>query len=204
MARDYSKPASDEELKKAKKALEENGFKVKILDNLGEARKEVAETIPEKSEVFTATSVTLVDSKIDEDINNSGKYVSVRDKFYALMGDPDKKLEMRRIGAASDYTLGSVHAVTQDGQLVIASATGSQMPNYVFGASNVIWVVGAQKVVKDLDEAFERIETYTFPLENERAKKAYGTPSSLNKLLIYKKEPTGRGTVLLVKQVVGF
>lgn len=204
MSKDYSKPASDEELEKAKAALEEHGFKVKILDNLEQARKEVASTIPEGSEVFTATSVTLAESKIDEDINNSGKYVSVRDKFYALMGDPDKKLEMRRIGAASDYALGSVHAVTQDGQLLIASATGSQLPNYIFGASNVIWVVGAQKVVKDIHEGFERIDTYTFPLENERAKKAYGSPSSLNKLLIYKKEPTGRGTVLLVKQPVGY
>lgn len=204
MSKDYSKPANDEELAKAKNALEENGFKVKILDNLEQARQEVAKTIPENTEVFTATSVTLAESKIDEDINNSGKYVSVRDKFYALMNDPDKKLEMRRVGAASDYALGSVHAVTQDGQLLIASATGSQLPNYVFGASNVIWVVGAQKVVKDLDEAFDRVETHTFPLENERAKKAYGNPSSLNKLLIYKKEPTGRGTVLLVKQAVGF
>lgn len=204
MAKDYSKPASEEELEKAKVSLEEHGFKVKILDNLEQARQEVINTIPEGSEVFTATSVTLSESKIDEAINNSGKYVSVRDKFYALMNEPDKKLEMRRIGAASDYTLGSVHAVTQDGQLMIASATGSQLPNYVFGASNVIWVVGAQKVVKDLSEGFERIETYTFPLENERAKKAYGTPSSINKILIYRKEPTGRGTVLLLKQAVGF
>lgn len=204
MSKDYSKAVSDEELNKAKEALEEHGFKVKILANLEEARKEVTEIIPEGSEVFTATSRTLDQAKITEDMNDSGKYVSVRDKFMPLYGKPEKAVEMRRIGSGADYALGSVHAVTQDGQLVIASASGSQMPNYVYGASNVIWVVGAQKIVKNLDEAFDRIETYTFPLENERAKIAYGGPSSLNKLLIYRKEPYGRGTVILLKEAVGF
>lgn len=205
MAQDYSKPASEEELQKAKQSLEENGFKVEILDNLEDARKRVAEIIPAGAEVFTATSVTLKESGIDEDANESGKYVSVRDKFMPLAGKPEKAVEMRRIGSGSDYALGSVHAITQDkGHVFIASASGSQIPNYAYGASNFIWLVGAQKIVKNTDEAIERIETYTFPLEDKRAEQAYGSGSSINKLLVYRKEPMGRGTVLLLRQAVGF
>ena len=204
MAKDYSQAATEEELQKAKHALEENGFKVEILDSLQAAREKVAEIIPEGSEVFTGTSVTLDTSKITEDMNESGRYVSVREKFMPLYGKPEKAVEMRRIGSGADYALGSVHAVTLEGHLVIASATGSQLPGYAYGASNVIWVVGAQKVVKDLSEALDRLETYTFPLENERSKKAYGSGSSINKILITRKEPTGRGTVLLLRQTVGY
>ena len=88
--------------------------------------------------------------------------------------------------------------------LCFTSASGSQLPNYVYGASNFIWVVGGQKIVKDSDEAIDRIENYTFHLEDERAQQAYGSGSSINKLLIYRKEPQGRGTVLLLREAVGF
>jgi len=120
------------------------------------------------------------------------------------MGDPEKAVEMRRVGSGSDWTVGSVHAVTEDGQVVVASATGSQLPNYVYGASNVIWVVGSQKIVPNLSDAFDRIETHTFKLEDARAQEAYGAHSSLNKLLVYRKETQGRVTIILVKQAVGF
>src|SRR5258708_6548925 len=121
----------------------------------------------------------------------------------ALYGQEDKAIEMRRIGAAADYAVGSVHAITEDGQVMVASATGSQLPAYAYGASNVIWVAGVQKIVSDLDEAFERLENYTFHLEDERAKKAYGQGSSINRILIYRKDPTNRATLVLVKEPVG-
>ncbi|HEX5456424.1 MAG TPA: LUD domain-containing protein [Candidatus Saccharimonadales bacterium] len=205
MSKDYSLPSNEDELQSAKNSLENNGFKVLILDDLAEAREKIAEIIPEGSEIFTATSKTLQEAGIDKDANESGKYVSVRNLFMPLASDPEKAVEMRRIGSGSDYALGSVHAITQDkGHVFIASASGSQIPNYAYGASNFIWVVGAQKIVKDMDEALDRIENYTFHLEDERAKEAYGSGSSINKILIYRKEPRGRGTVILLRQTVGF
>jgi hypothetical protein len=200
----YSQAATESEVQKAKSSLEKNGFNVKVIDNLDQARQEAIDLIPEGSEVFTATSRTLENSGLDKELNESGKYVSVRDIFLQLYGQPDKAVEMRRIGSGADYALGSVHAVTEDGQLVIASASGSQLPNYAYGASHVIWLVGSQKIVKDLNQAFDRIENYTFHLEDERAQKAYGKGSSINKLLIYRKEPSGRGTVILIREPVGF
>jgi len=199
----FAQIAPEAEIAKTKAALEANGFKVKVVENLAAARAEVESIIPAKAEVFTATSVTLDKAGLTEALN-SDKYVSVRDKFMPLYGDASKAVEMRRIGSGADYAVGSVHAVTEDGQVVVASATGSQFSNYAYGASNVIWVVGAQKIVADLTEALDRIENYTFHLEDARALEVYGVHSSLNKILIYRKETTDRVTIILVKESVGF
>ncbi len=199
----FSKVASDVSIEKTKASLEANGFKVQVVENLTGAKAAVQKLIPNKAEVFTATSVTLDKAGLTEELN-SDKYTSVRNKFMPLYGDPEKAVEMRRIGSAADYAVGSVHAITQDGQVLIATATGSQIPNYVYGASNVIWVVGAQKIVSDLTEALDRIENYTYHLEDERAQAAYGSHSSLNKILIYRKETGNRVTIILVKESVGF
>jgi hypothetical protein len=199
----FAKAASQAELDRAVKALEGNGFSVKVVDNLNQAKQAVLDMIPEKAEVFTATSVTLDKAGLTDELN-SDKYSSVRNKFMALFGQPDKAVEMKRIGSGSDYTVGSVHAVTQDGQLLIASATGSQLPNYAYGASKVIWVVGSQKIVKDLNEGLERIEDYTFHLEDERALAAYGNHSRISRILISRKENPERATIILVKETVGF
>lgn len=201
--RDFSKAVSDSEIESSKKALEAKGFTVKVVDDLEQAKTTVLDTIPSGAEVFTSTSRTLDAAGLTDELN-SDKYDSVRNKFMKLYGREDKQIEMRRIGSGSAYTAGSVHAVTQDGDVVIASASGSQIPNYAYGAGHVIWVVGAQKIVKDLDQAFERIEKYVFPLEDERAKKAYGSGSSINKVLLYRKDPTHRVTIVLVKEPVGF
>lgn len=200
----YAAPSSDESIVSVKAALESQGFKVKVVENLSEARNLVEKLIPKGSEVLTNTSVTLDKAGITKQINESSDYVSVRDMFMPLAGQPEKAVEMKRIGSAADYALGSVHAITQDGQVVIASASGSQIPGYAYGASNVIWVVGSQKIVGDLDEAFDRIENYAFHLEDKRAMKAYGVHSSVNKILVYRKELTNRVTIILVKQAVGF
>jgi YkgG family uncharacterized protein len=199
----YSQAAPDEKIAKTVAALEANGFKVKVVDSLKELRDEVIRIIPEKSQVLTATSRTLDESGLTEELN-SDKYISVRDMFMPLYGVEAKQLEMKRIGSASDYAVGSVHAVTEDGQVLIASASGSQLPNYAYGARNFIWTVGSQKLVKDLSEGLDRIENYTFHLEDERALQAYGANSSLNKILIYRKETAGRGTIIIVKEPVGF
>jgi hypothetical protein len=199
----FAQAASQAKLDRAVEALENNGFSVRVVDNLGQVKQIVLEMIPKKSEVFTATSVTLDKAGLTDELN-SDKFTSVRDKFMALYGQPDKAVEMKRIGSGSDYTVGSVHAVTEDGQVLVASFSGSQLPNYAYGASNVIWVVGSQKIVKNLNEGIERIEDYAFHLEDERAQQAYGIHSSINKILISRKENPGRVTIILVKETVGF
>ncbi|GIF71680.1 LUD domain-containing protein [Asanoa siamensis] len=112
--------------------------------------------------------------------------------------------EMKIVSGQTDYALGSVHAVTQDGALVIASASGSQMASYAWGAANVVFVVGAHKIVPDLAVAHERIRRHSLPLEDVRARAAYGIHSSVGKVLEIHQEQPSRIHVILIRQVVGF
>jgi hypothetical protein len=113
--------------------------------------------------------------------------------------------EMRKLGAAPDFAIGSIHALTESGQALIASYGGSQLASYVYGAGHVIWVVGTNKIVKNLDDGIRRIEEHALPLESERLQKTLGVPSQIGKLLIVRKEPRpGRITVILVKENLGF
>jgi len=201
----YTQLASDQSIATTKTALESHGFDVKVVDSLEAAKTEVLNMIPKGSEVFTATSTTVDQAGLTPILNDSGDYKSTRKEFMALYGQADKAIEMKRIGSASDYAIGSVHAVTEDGQAIIASASGSQLPHYVYGANHVIWVVSTKKIVPDLDEGLKRIEDYVLGLEDKRALEAYGSHSSLNKILIYKKETIAhRITIIFVKEDAGF
>jgi hypothetical protein len=98
-----------------------------------------------------------------------------------------------------------VHAVTEQGQVIVASMTGSQVGPYASGAGTVIWVVGAQKIVRDLEEGLRRVREYSYPMEDARAREAYGIGSGINKLLIVNREVVpGRISVILVKEKLGF
>jgi acyl-CoA hydrolase len=184
-------------------ALEEHGFSVEVVDDVDAARAAVLARIPAGSSVMTNTSVTLQDTGIADAINNGGPYESARNKMFAL-DFATQAQEMKAIGGQPDYALGSVHAVSRDGTLVIASASGSQLASYVWGAANVIFVAGAQKLVPDLETARERIYTHSLRLEDARAYAAYGQNSVVGKILEIHQENPGRIHVVLIKQVVGF
>jgi acyl-CoA hydrolase len=184
-------------------ALEEHGSSVEVVDDLDAARKAVLARIPEGSSVMTNTSVTLQETGIADAINNGGPYDSERNKLMAL--DFKTQLqEMKAIGGQPDYALGSVHAVTRDGTLVIASASGSQLASYAWGAANVIFVVGAQKLVPSLEAARERIYQHSLKLEDARAYAAYGQNSRVGKVLEIHQEDPGRIHVVLIRRSVGF
>ena len=184
-------------------ALEEHGFSVEVVDDLDAARQAVLARVPQGSSVMTNTSVTLQETGIADAVNNDGPYESARNKMFAL-DFATQAQQMKVIGGQPDYALGSVHAITRDGALVIASASGSQLASYAWGAANVIFVVGAQKLVPTLDAARERIYQHSLVLEDSRAVAAYGQHSSVGKILEIHQELPGRIHVVLIRQVVGF
>jgi len=184
-------------------ALEEHGFGVEVVDDLDAARDAVLARIPHGSSVMTNTSVTLAETGIADAINDGGPYESARNRMFAL-DFATQAQQMKAIGGQPDYALGSVHAITRDGTLVIASASGSQLATYAWGAANVIFVVGAQKLVPDLAAAHERIYQHSLLLEDARAQAAYGQHSQVGKLLEIHQELPGRIHVVLIRQVVGF
>ncbi len=196
--------ASDQKIERTISSLKANGIDALVVENGEEAKKKVLELLPDGAEVMSMTSVTLDTTGISKEIQDSERFYSARKKLFS-MDYKTQSAEMRRLGAAPEYAVGSVHAVTEDGKILVASASGSQLPAYAYGAGRIIFVIGTQKVVKNLDEGIKRIYEYVLPLEDERAIKAYGVGSGVNKLLIINKEAMpGRITLIFVKENIGF
>jgi len=202
---EYGNVKDDAIIVKTKEALEANNIKVTVVDDAASAKDAALALIPKGAEVLTMTSKTLEKIGLDKALNESGDYDAVRPKLNAMWGDDSKKGEQRKLGAAPDYSVGSLAAVTEKGQLVIASNTGSQLPAHLYGAGHVILVVGAQKITKDLDDAMQRINEHVIPLEDVRSQEAYGAPTNLSKVAIINKEVNpDRIHVVLVKEALGF
>lgn len=204
-AMNWNTVANEETLTKTVESLKANGINAVIVDTVEDAKIKALKMIPQGAEVMTMTSETLRISGIESAINESGNYDAVKPKLFA-MNRETQGLEMQKLGAAPKYAIGSVHAVTQEGQVIVASNTGSQLSGYVYGSPHVIWVVGAQKIVKDIDEGMKRIYDHVLPLESERARKAYGIEgSNVSKLLILNKEVNPeRITMILIKESIGY
>jgi hypothetical protein len=198
----FAAPADEARLDRAAAGLRERGYGVYLVDTVADARKLVNELLPRDKPVFTASSETLRISGIAGDIDESGDFQSVR----ARAGDLGDEVDARiRLGALADVVVGSVHAVTEDGTLLVASASGSQLAPYASGARKVVWVVGAQKVVPDEPTGLRRIRTHSLPKEAHRLQVAYGQTSFIGKILILEREALPeRGTVVLVREPVGF
>ncbi len=195
-------------IERVRTALAANGLEAYVVENGAEAVAKVQALVAAGSEVFTAASATVDSIGLSSILNESGTYDSVRNKLNS-MNPGTQGREMRKLGAGPDVSVGSVHAVTEDGKLLIASMTGSQLPAYAYGAGTAIFVIGVNKVVKNLDEAFKRLEERVVSLESARARKAYGLPESFNsranKLLVINGESqAGRIKVVLVKEALGF
>jgi acyl-CoA hydrolase len=184
-------------------ALEANGFNAVVVDTAEQARDAVLALVPEGAEIFDAASKSLEAIGITAEIN-SGRFRPIRPRLMELYAQGDRP-GMRRIAAAPDVMLGSVQAVTETGEVIVGSGSGSQLGPYAYTAGSVVWVVGAQKIVRDLEEGMRRLREYALPLEDVRSQAVYGFPGMLNKILILNREPVpGRTTVVLVNQELGF
>jgi L-lactate utilization protein LutC len=191
-------------IKKTRQALEANGIKVEVVSAGKDAKEKALSLITRGSNVMTATSTTTQQIGLDSAIDDSKDFTSLREKITSLP-QSEQRAQARRINSAPDYVIGSVHAVTEDGKIVIASNSGSQLAPYAFSAAKVIWVVGTQKIVKNLDEAMKRIEDYTLKLEDERLMNVYGMHSAIRKLLVINSEIVPeRITLIFVREKLGF
>src|SRR5512133_189810 len=202
--KEFTKLADDDQIQRTAQALEARNINVLIAETGAEAKRMFFELVPEGAEVFLGASVTLETLGIKDEIDKSGKYDAVRPKMFA-MDRATQGREIRKLGGAPDFAAGSVHAVTEDGQVLIASNTGSQLGPYASGAGKVIWIVGAQKIVKNLEEGMRRIEEYCVPREEVHMQQLYKMHTGLNKILIVNKEiRPERITMIIVKEELGY
>ncbi len=204
LTRRWGTRADDVRVKRTMAALEANGMTVIRAADAAAAKRIVLDLIPDASPVHQGASQTLDVLGITYEIEKSGRYAALRPRIWSMDRETEAA-EIRRLGAAPDFMLGSVHAVTETGSLLAASMSGSQLGPYVSGAGRVILVVGTQKIVPDLEEGLLRINEYAYRLEDARAQAAYGIHSAVNKVLVINREITpGRITIVLVDEVLGF
>jgi len=193
----------DHVIDRAADALRANNVEVLVVDTGDQARDEVLARIPEGSEVYSGKSRTLEEVGVFAALHEPGRFDAIRPKLLA-MDRATQGREMRKLGSTPDTIVGSVNAITEEGVLVAASATGNQLAGYAAGAGRVILVVGSQKFVPDLDAATARIRDVVYPYENERVNTAMGVDTKLAKVLVMFGEWTvGRTTVSIVRQPVG-
>lgn len=197
---------SKEIINQTAEALSAHGFNTIVVETEEEAKQKALELLPKNAGVMTMTSETLRALGLNDYINESGEYNAVRPKLMS-MDRATEGHEMKKLGAAPEYVIGSVNALTEDGHVLIASRTGSQIPAYVYAAGHVVWVVGVQKIVKNVEEGTKRIFEYVLGLESERANKAYNitSGSKVDRLLtFYEEETPKRITIILVNRLLGF
>jgi hypothetical protein len=201
---EFSLPASKKEVNTVAEALERSGITTGVVDTGELAREAVRSILPVGAEVYNNTSKTLEVIGVAEDIERSGLYQPLRPRLYQMDREMQDR-EMRQLAAAPDWVVGSVHAATEEGSILIASASGSQIGPIVSGAGHVVLVIGAQKIVRDFYGGLRRIYEYCFPLEDLRARQAYGVSSGVNNVLVVNKAVSpGRITAILVNEVLGF
>jgi hypothetical protein len=201
---EFSQVSSTDRVAAVAEALEQNGIRALVVPSGEDARRAVASLIPQGAEVFNNTSRTLESIGVADDIERSGRYEPLRLRLFQMDREMQAR-EMRILAASPDYIVGSVHAVTEGGSLLVASASGSQLGPIVSGAEHVILVIGGQKIVSDIDTGIRRIVEYSFPLEDRRAREAYGVPSGVNNILIINHAVVpDRVTAILVHEALGF
>jgi L-lactate utilization protein LutC len=201
-------PAPDR-LQKTIEAVRARGVTVTLVDTKESALVHLQVLIPAGVSVMTGASITLQQTGFEALLmsgNHPWKYLKA-----GIMAekDPAKAVALRKQASQADYYLGSVHAIAETGEILIASATGSQLSAYAYSSTNIVWVAGAQKITPTLETAFQRVREYVLPLEDKHMKQLYGEQarSFIGKILVFEREaPYLHRSVnlLLVNEVLGY
>lgn len=203
----YAKLATEESLLKTVEALKEHNFEPLIVQGRVDALEEIKKMIPQGASLMNGSSRTLEEIGFIEYLKRGEHGWNNLHEMILKEGDKQKQSKLRQESLNSQYYLGSVHAVSETGELVIASASGSQLPHIVYTSPNIIFVVGTHKITQTLDEAIKRVREYVSPLEDERMKSTGAAGTVFSKMLVYEREPEWSGRkirLILVKEKLGF
>lgn len=204
---DYNTIVSQDSLQKTMTALKDRGHLPELVGTRAEALQKIKDLIPQGASVMNGSSRTLEEVGFVEYLKDGAHGWNNLHEAILAEKDPAKQAALRQQSVLSDYYLGSVHAVAETGEMLIASNTGSQLPHVVFTSQNLIFVVGAQKIAPTLADAFTRLEKHVVPLEDERLMKAYGAHTYPSKILVFNKEQPFLGRtshIIFVNEKLGF
>ncbi|OHA79722.1 MAG: hypothetical protein A2747_00220 [Candidatus Yonathbacteria bacterium RIFCSPHIGHO2_01_FULL_44_41] len=203
---DYAKIPEGSVIERVLGALKARNIHTIVVETKEEALEEIKKLIPKGAQVMNGSSMTLNEIGFVDYLKTGEHGWDNVHKEIVNEKDLAKQARLRKESVLADYFLGSVHAITEAGQILIASASGSQIPSCAFTSDNVIWVASANKIVSDREAAFKRIEDYVFPLENKRMQGVGYPGSAIGRVLVLEREimPNRHLTMILVKEKLGF
>ncbi|HVO70332.1 MAG TPA: lactate utilization protein [Aggregatilineaceae bacterium] len=203
---DYDVLATQTQIERTAAAVKARGIEVEVVNTGADALRRIKQLIPAGATLTTGASITLQEIGLEALlVAKTHPWVNLKDAMLAET-DPVKQMELRRQSTLAEYFLGSVHAIAETGEMVVASATGSQLPSYAFASPNVIWVAGVQKITPTLDDAMQRVREYNLPREEQHMKEMGYPGSMIGKLLIFEREAPYLNrhiTLILVKEILG-
>ncbi|OGK33145.1 hypothetical protein A3E10_01080 [Candidatus Roizmanbacteria bacterium RIFCSPHIGHO2_12_FULL_37_23] len=203
----YDTLADDASLKKTSDALGKLGYEVIRVKSRQEALAKIKEIIPDSASVMNGSSVTLEQIGFVEYLKSGKHQWNNLHEGIVAEKDPDKQSALRQKALLSDYYLGSVHALAETGEFVIASNTGSQLPHVVNTSPNLIFVVSTKKIVPDLDSAMKRLHEHVVPMEEKHMMEKYKVGTRANKIVIFRGESAyskRKIRFILVEEDLGF
>lgn len=202
----YTTIPSGEIVAKVAEALKARNITPIIVDTKEQALAEIKKLIPAGASVMNGSSMTLQEIGFVDHLKGGTHGWNNVHEAILKESDPAKKAQLRKESVFADYFLGSVHAVTEAGQVLDVSASGSQIPSYAFTSDNVIWVASTNKIVADREAGFKRIEDFVFPLENKRMQTAGYPGSTIGRVLVFEREimPNRHITMIMVNEKLGF
>ena len=205
---DYSSLAEKEKIERTAKAVESRGVSVIVVDSKESVLPRLVNLIPEGATVMTGASLTLKQIGFEELLKSGNhRWRNLKEEIIAEK-DPVRQSQLRKQATLADYFLGSVHAIAETGEILVASATGSQLAPYAFSSSHVIWIAGAQKIVPSVEDGFRRIREYVLSHEDQRMKKNFGpgAGSFIGKILLFEREAPYLHrslTLILIREMAG-
>lgn len=203
----YDTLVNKERIAKVVATLKEEGIEAIVVETKAEALARIKEFIPAGASVMNGSSVTLEEIGFIDYLKEGKHGWNNLHEGIILEKDPVKQELLRKQALLSEYYLGSVHAIAETGELVIGSNTASQLPHVVYTSPNIIFVVGAQKIVATLDEGLKRLREHVVPLEDKHTQGLYGIHTALNKIVIWNGESAfnkRRVRMIIVNEKLGF
>ncbi len=133
-------------------ALKLNNFNPVIyVEKAKDAVPVILDMIPPEARIEMAGSISVSQLGIMDLLRKRGN----KGLDFSRPGDPAFE-EARR--TRKDILLVSSNAVTLDGKLVNTDGFGNRVASMVFGVKKVILLIGANKIVRDVEEALDRVQ----------------------------------------------
>lgn len=204
---EFNKLADSEVVKKTVSALRAHKYEVLVAKTRSEALEEIKKSIPSGVSVMNGSSVTLEQIGFVDYLKSGAHDWNNMHAAIAAEHDLEKQKQLREKAIISDYYVGSVNAITDNGEYIVASNTGSQLPHFVYTSKNLILVVSTKKIVSNIDEAMKRLVEHVVPLEDKHIQEKYGMPTQLNAILVVKGESSfskRKITFILIEEDLGY